>query len=373
MGIVAAGLTLFSLFSVVISANPLPNGGRNALENAPYPPSPVIKSFIWAPRSSIMRAAKGSDNWPITWADDGHMYTTYGDGWGFEGINETQKLSLGFARIEGDAENWEGFDIDSAGEKTGSGPAGEKGSGILMVNGVLYLWVRNADNQGKECRVAKSTDYSKKWEWADWKFAQFGYCTFINYGKNYAGARDDYVYMVTPDKPSAYEAADQFALTRVPKDSIMDRPSYEFFVDLDGNDNPIWSSNINERGSVFTHENGALRSALTYNAALSRYIWWQGIPDPDLDERSALLGFGVYDAPEPWGPWTTVYYTEAWDIGPGETASFPTKWMSEDGKTMYLVSSTDDYFSVRKATLEPPPSFDEFIYLPLIKLKPSKL
>ncbi len=40
-----------------------------------------------------------------------------------------------------------------------------------------------------------------------------------------------------------------------------------------------------------------------------------------------------------------------WDVGPGETASFPTKWMSADGKTVHLVFSGDDCFSVRKATL----------------------
>lgn len=46
-----------------------------------------------------------------------------------------------------------------------------------------------------------------------------------------------------------------------------------------------------------------------------------------------------------------VYYTPAWDVGPGETSSFPTKWMSQDGKTIHLLFSGDDHFSVRRATL----------------------
>jgi hypothetical protein len=62
-------------------------------------------------------------------------------------------------------------------------------------------------------------------------------------------------------------------------------------------------------------------------------------------------GFGVYDAPEPWGPWTTVFFTHNWDVGPGETSSFPTKWMSADGQTLHLVFSGDDHFSVRRATV----------------------
>ena len=59
----------------------------------------------------------------------------------------------------------------------------------------------------------------------------------------------------------------------------------------------------------------------------------------------------MYDAPEPWGPWTTAFYTEAWDVGPGETSSFPAKWLSGDGRTVYLVFSGDDCFSVRKGTV----------------------
>jgi hypothetical protein len=38
-------------------------------------------------------------------------------------------------------------------------------------------------------------------------------------------------------------------------------------------------------------------------------------------------------------------------VGPGETGSFPTKWMSADGKTLWLVFSGNDAFSVRQATL----------------------
>ena len=41
---------------------------------APYTPSPVIAGITWAPKESIIRLAKGSDNFSLTWADDGHLY-----------------------------------------------------------------------------------------------------------------------------------------------------------------------------------------------------------------------------------------------------------------------------------------------------------
>jgi hypothetical protein len=73
-----------------------------------------------------------------------------------------------------------------------------------------------------------------------------------------------------------------------------------------------------------------------------------------------LNQFSIYDAPEPWGPWTTVYYTESWEDGPlstgnggwGESQHIPSKWISIDGRIFYLVFAGDDSFAVRKATLD---------------------
>ncbi|HOA51735.1 MAG TPA: hypothetical protein PKI05_05720, partial [Thermogutta sp.] len=62
-------------------------------------------------------------------------------------------------------------------------------------------------------------------------------------------------------------------------------------------------------------------------------------------------GCGVFDAPEPCGPWTTVFHTDRWDVGPGESGCFPTKWMSTDGREMWLVFSGEDCFSLRRAKL----------------------
>jgi hypothetical protein len=241
--------------------------------------------------------------------------------------------------------------IRSRDEQRGQGPTGKKASGMLMVEGRLYMWVRNANNQGEQCQLAWSDDRATSWTWSDWRFSEFGYCTFINFGQNYAGARDGYIYTVTHDHPNAYEPADRFILMRVPIGQATDRSAYEFYTGSDAQGEPIWSSEIGERGAVFSNPGKARRSGISYNAPLGRYLWWQGFPHDGPGDERTRGGFGVFDAPEPWGPWTTVYYTEEWDVGPGETASFPTKWMSEDGKNVYLVFSGDDYFSVRKADL----------------------
>ena len=215
---------------------------------------------------------------------------------------------------------------------------------------MLYLWTRNAGN----AQLAWSKDHGKTWEWADWKFTtSFGCPTFLNFGKDYAGARDDWVYVYSHDAESAYQPADRMVLARVPKGKITERSAYEFFKGLDEKQRPLWSKEIADRGAVFTHKGRCYRSGITFNAGLKRYLWVQIIPGTEGKKADTRFegGFAVYDAPEPWGPWTTVYFTEKWDVGPGETASFPTKWMSADGKTLHLVFSGDDHFAVRKASL----------------------
>jgi hypothetical protein len=39
-----------------------------------------------------------------------------------------------------------------------------------------------------------------------------------------------------------------------------------------------------------------------------------------------------------------------WDMGPGETGSIPTKWMSEDGQSCHYLFSGEDCFSLRPLT-----------------------
>jgi hypothetical protein len=308
-------------------------------------PSPVIKSIEWAEASTIVRKAKGGDNWPITWGDDDLLYTAYGDGQGFQPFVE-KKLSMGLCTITGGPDDFRGVNLRApTAERTGGGANGPKVSGLLMVEGVLYMLVRNTGNS----QLAWSKDRGKTWTWSDWKFTEsFGCPTFLNFGRNYDGARVDFVYLYSHDNDSAYKPSDRMVLARVPRGSITDRSAYEFFTGTNDKGEANWSQDIAKRAAVFEHPGRCYRSGITYNPGLKRYLWCQIIPG---GETRFAGGFGIYDAPHPWGPWTTVFFTEKWDVGPGETSSLPTKWISPDGRTVHLVFSGDDYFSVRQGKL----------------------
>ena len=138
-------------------------------------------------------------------------------------------------------------------------------------------------------------------------------------------------------------------LARVPKQRVRERDAYEFFVRTEPDGNVIWSHGIADRGAVLTHPGAVCRSHTTYHPSLKRYLLTMTGPGSEPRFEGSL---GTYDAPEPGGPWTTVFCTDAWDVGPVHSASFASKWFSADGRTAWLVFSDDGSFSVWRGTLE---------------------
>ncbi len=305
---------------------------------APYPPSPVIHGGMFG--KEIRRSAIDSDNWPLTWADDDQQYTSYGDGFGFEPYIE-RKLGMGFARIAGGPDDYHGENLRSDGERTGNGVSSPKASGILMVKGVLYLWVRNVAN----AQLLWSEDRGKTWQWGFRMETGFGSPVFLNFGRDYTGARDGFVYTYSQDGPSAYESDNSLMLARVPKDRIRERGAWEFFERLDAGGRPIWTADIARRGAVFSYPANCQRVDVVYDAGIGRYLMALG-----YDHAG---GWGLFDAPEPWGPWTTILHRQ-WDVAGTHGYRLPAKWISADGLTLTLVFSGAkpyDAFCTRRLTL----------------------
>jgi hypothetical protein len=113
----------------------------------------------------------------------------------------------------------------------------------------------------------------------------------------------------------------------------MDRRSYEFFAGPDASGQPTWTKQIRQRKPVLEnpgHVGFAVR--VTYLPGIRRYL---------LTTFTQMDGsWAVYDAPHPWGPWTTAATFVRWiDDVPKFGFTFPAKWMSDDGTTLYMVFS----------------------------------
>jgi hypothetical protein len=330
--------------------------------HAPYPASDVVLDLRWDDEIVRFGGERAGDNWPITWGDDGRLYTSLGDGYGFAPRDDV--YTLAFAAVDGipssvgyaDAGYADDTDLSvddvpsNIDEPVGWGSDGIKASGIIMVDGVLYLFVRNyvpvdaadavgpSDAAWKHSRMATSTDRGRTWVWADWYFAEgFGCPEFVQFGPDYAGSRDDYVYICSQDGNSAYDLDPDIALARVHRRSIADRTAWEFFAGLDSEGVANWTAEIESRASIFHDPAGTQRVAITYNAAIGRYflVSAHGVPS-GIPHTPAL---GVFDAPEPWGPWTVCYYHDEWASAWMIHHKFPTKWMSLDGSEMWLLFS----------------------------------
>lgn len=334
----------------------------------PYPPSEVISDITWH-LDTLVSEARGSDLWPNTWAFDDNIYVAWGDGTGFgnggNGLGTSDRVALGIARIEGGPRNYKAYNVNGGqnSENPSSFPCEgkvckKKTGGILSVDGTIYAWINMQDDKwpSADMKLAWSEDLAATWKLSSWSFPKgegnLKPQTFLNFGRDYAGARDGYVYFYGFNQGEIRNSY----MGRVLKVDIKDKCKYEYFAGLNVNDDPIWSSDINQRRPYFTDPNSKGASIgdshVVYNAQINRYIL--------TGHRGKGGELGIFDAPEPWGPWTTVAYYDDWfgaGGGCGLVYGFANKWTSADGLTMWMIFSCHcdcnyhDQFNLIKATL----------------------
>ncbi|NOY61671.1 MAG: DUF4185 domain-containing protein [Gammaproteobacteria bacterium] len=311
----------------------------------PYPPSQLIKEITYDWNSHI-RKARGSDNWPVTWADDNHQYSSWGDGGGFGGGNEVGRVSLGVARIEGGRDRYQGKNIWGGLNTENVARFEGKSYGIISVDGVLYMWVSPGSGvMGyEEARLYRSYDRGASWAASDWAFEKTDRLinpAFLQFGKDYDGALDDYVYSyashLNGDDPLNLTilAPGEIALMRVPRSAIFEQDQYEYFNGFSVDGDALWSSELRDRMPVFRDKNGVgWNVSVSYNKGLGRYLLM-------TEHSESLAGrIGIYEAPSPWGPWSTIYYGI---FGSGDVEqsafyyNFSNKWLSGDGRNFVMI------------------------------------
>jgi hypothetical protein len=301
----------------------------------------------------------------VTWADDGHQYTSWGDGGGFGGTNSDGRVSLGFARVEGNAQSYQGFNVWGGKDGENRPVFDGKSYGILSVGGTLFAWRSPGSGPTgyERATIFESTDHAASWSPADWEFLQSDGLinpTFLQFGRDYEGARDSYVYIYANELKDAADLQVQrpgeIALMRVPRGAIMDRTQYEFFAGLSTSGAPRWVADITQRRPVFEDRDGGVgwNTSASYNAGLDRYLL---ITEHDVTSRGNI---GVFDAPEPWGPWTTVLYQSGFGVPLIESTTFfwnfANKWLSADGRSFVLVftgTGSNDSWNTVRGTLHP--------------------
>jgi hypothetical protein len=293
--------------------------------------------------TGLVQRAPGSDNWPLTWAGDDHQYTSFGDGGGFGGTNDSGRTSLGIARIEGHHHSFLPRNLWGGAEAPHPATFDGKSYGILALDGKLYLWFGPGSGVESyaESRLAVSDDHGATWRRMDWAFPEssgLAMPTFLQYGQAHDAAPDRWVYAyfirrMDRGKKLAVHRPGLIDLARAPRDSLTVREAWRFFAGAAPADT-VWTADPAKRRPVFEDPAG---------------VGWCAsagfLPGPGrivlcTEHGTSFAGdLGIFEAEHPWGPWSTVVYTEGWGVPhvPAKTFfwNFAPKW--SQGEQFVLV------------------------------------
>jgi hypothetical protein len=360
--------------------------------DAPYCPSALIRDMAWD-WAHAERTAGGSDLWPVTWGQDGKVYTFFGDGGGFGGDDNRGRTSFGIAMVstppplspDAEVNVYGGFQGRHVSELSGKaralvalGPDFYAIAGIYRQGDPKFSSAQPIAGAPEHIEIVYSRGNAYSWKVATWSFcAAGGFCPsgFVQFGPGNAGSPGHYVYLlgtsaaadlrIAPDEPAA-----RTYLARTPKRNMLTPAAYEYFGGLDSRSRPMWSVDAARMQPIFTDRNGkqagcggqcimagTLEEAV-YNPALKRFI--------GVAQGNYLAQTSFYESAHPWGPWATISYNNidaasgagGWGnlgIGAGESLGVHpvNAWTGVDGKSLWVTYSSDGVAPVGAAF--PPP------------------
>jgi len=379
------------LDALVAGAKGVTTGRRSKLpaRAAPYANSTKVLHTVLEPK---MYVGINGDEFPITWGKDGNQYTGAGDN---SQANETG-TPLSFFRVKGGPTelgctyppnkhnqptptckniNEQGKHVPVTSKSAlaacpswHDGIPNLKSSGVISVDGVLY-WAISCFNYGDNlvfnrqrygpAWIITSHDNGVSWNVDATNTSMFpgrlSAPRFVQYGQDFAGAPDDWVYVYFPGTSgdsAFFENNDQMLLGRVNKHKILERSAYQFFngIQLDGSD--VWTSDSTIATSVWHFPLQTSVQQANYHAGMKRYIFanWAwisydgyGRPDHTADEVNGRTGhqrtqLSLVEAPNPWGPFKVFYRNDDWggidlqkqfSVG-GYTPVIPPAWIGDN-------------------------------------------
>ena len=354
-----------------------------------------VPSGVIFHKDTIYRPDGHGDNWRPLWAADDSQITPMCDG-SWLGIKQYHNHLY---RIIGGPDNFLRKDIPNYPDfspKLGSW----FGYGVVSVDGILYSVVSKTPGKSwsgpfRGIKLLKSEDNSDTWYRVDrhgnerkigpqdsarnevnpnemffleefglshqkQKAYPFSFVDFVKCGKDNAAAKDNYLYIYSPEGAHAHK----LLLARVPKDKLGIRSAWEYFVKYQDSQ-AIWTSDISKRGyaHIFPQKSRdgncfgwySWVPSVVWNEGLGLYIMVNGgtyagskMTSSDKDYYDAWMhtqtgSLGFWYSKSPYGPWHEFYYTDYWTVDDPKNRTYQPslspKWISKDGKEMVLIWS----------------------------------
>ena len=344
--------------------------------DCPFKPSAELTGIYFTGRHSDYRCG---DTWYPSWASDGNLYSPWTDG-RTDGVSCSsgagKKAQTAHAVMIGD-------DPLSLTIKNVSPPhtasalpyQGRYPCGSLVYNGVWYYGTYCLGPAGRVEHDGMtwnwpvlgpmpgfriSTDYGKTWIPSPLspskplfpepkKFlgpVKMGAPHFVDFGRNMQHSPDGKAYLVAmgaePDDPKpryanlSWISADQVYLARVRPsiENINDITKYEFFAGHDGSGRPRWTHDFARIKPLLDWNNNMGCVTVTYDAPLKKYLMCVTDGWPTVAKMNSY----ILEADALTGPWRLVTYMKAFGEQ-GYFLNFPSKFISDDGRTLWLCYS----------------------------------
>ena len=373
----------------------------NTPVDCPFPQSKKYSEIVFTGRYANYTDA---DTWYPSWADDDCMYSPWTDGYLVEGHEnefvpfstfkeqhpdyacyslqytykgEVRKPATGQAKIIGDDPM--NLQIVNLGRTEGS-PApygGRYPAGSLVYNGVWYYGTYCLTNRSdSNCggvgwtqfgpfvgfRISK--DKGKTWtdtpctpekplfgENPSVAPVKIGAPHFVDFGKNMQYSLDGYAYLTAhgatdPNAWNGWIQGDQIYLIRVkPGEQTMNDPSaYEFYAGKDKKGKPVWTKRFSEIKPLLEWQGHLGCVTVTYNPGLKKYLMCI-----TRGHRNSAMGViptsnrydtMILESDQLDGNWKLLKYLDR--FGPvAYFVNIPSKFISKDGKTMWLSYSAN--------------------------------
>jgi hypothetical protein len=358
----AVGLPLAAA-AAELSAERAPGENEVPLPKMPYPRSRLIKGIRWL--TGLGTRGPNGDVWTCTWADDDSLYSV---------ADDTAGWNLSIYKVEEAPPEHLVTRVNEMKQYGRAGASGWwKGAGLTCIDDALYLGIYSQSDPRKgsatkvsfsadHSSIVKSVDHGKTWtptaskEKPMFSGKEFPTPFFVQDGKDYSDAMDEFVYVVSNN--GGWNNWDRMMLARVPRSKMpaLDRADWEFFAGAEKADSPTWSPAVKKAAPIFEHMGYTGMTGIQYIPAVKRFVLaqWSYVsmrgggdrtgatnsPPPWPDEpRYRLVDqtmFCLYEASKPWGPWRLFHAETPW--GPAfYNPNFPAKWFTDGGRKMWLV------------------------------------
>lgn len=325
------------------------------------PRSPVFAGLEWlGERVAYPEAAVKGDTFPVTWAADGLIYTACGDPcWGGKPGGD---MGLDVESIRGTPADWKIAKVNVMPDYIGAGGLGPKPTGMLALDGALYLACQNW-NGGRIPEVAKplndiametghgwdgqiivSHDRGLTWQPSItghtapmFPGRSFASPAFINAGREHAGAPDAWIYAISGE---GWDNGNACRLGRVARDRILDAGAWQWVGGYAADGQPQWTGELAKAVPVLVHPGYLGTVEMVYLSRLGRYLLlsWHHKVKASCDAGSELV---IYDAPQPWGPFTLVHHEDPWEsaeVNP-YNPRLPLAWFDQERLEGWLLFS----------------------------------